>query len=83
MGEKSRKFAEMLMDMGQALGNYPDEITVHVKSMATATVHFTVTCNTDDVKWLVGKNGRTAEAIRTILHSVGVKNDCKTYLKIN
>ena len=46
-------------------------------------VLLTLTVNKDDMAQVIGKSGRTASAVRTLLRVVGMKNNSRVNLKIN
>jgi predicted RNA-binding protein YlqC (UPF0109 family) len=80
MPTASEKIADLLYAICKDICDVPEEVMVIVHSMATATLSMSVECNQHDKRHLVGKNGMTAQAIRTVIHSVSTKWQYKTYL---
>lgn len=46
-------------------------------------VLITMTVNKDDMGKIIGRQGNTAKAIRTLLRVIGMKNNARVNLKIN
>lgn len=46
-------------------------------------VLLTLTVNRDDMGKVIGRQGNTAKAIRTLLRVIGMKNNARVNLKIN
>ncbi len=53
------------------------------RSIDQMGVLLTLTVHPDDMGKIIGKNGKTAEAIRILLRVVGMKNNARVNLKIN
>ena len=53
-----------------------------VEELEEDTVVIKLTVAKEDMGRIIGKEGRTAKAIRTILNAVSTKNDKKAVLKI-
>lgn len=60
----------------------PDDVKVDRK-VDEMGVLLTLTINPSDMGYVIGKQGQTAKAIRTLLKIVGAKNHARVNLKIN
>ncbi|HCI05572.1 MAG: hypothetical protein UX26_C0015G0010 [Parcubacteria group bacterium GW2011_GWC1_45_9] len=61
--------------------NYPDEVKV-TRTLDERGVLLTLAVNPKDMGLIIGRQGATAKAIRTLLRIVGIKNDARVNLKI-
>jgi hypothetical protein len=66
----------------KALVDNPDEVKVD-REVDEMGVLLTLTVDPQDMGKIIGRNGNTAKAIRTLLRVVGMKNDARVNLKIN
>ena len=72
---------ELVTRIVKELVEYPDEVEVsEVKSETTSVIELKV--NTGDIGKVIGKQGRTAKAIRNILASVSAKLNKRFILEI-
>ena len=72
---------ELVTRIVKELVEYPDEVEVsEVKSETTSVIELRV--NTEDIGKVIGKQGRTAKAIRNILGSVSAKLNRRFILEI-
>jgi predicted RNA-binding protein YlqC (UPF0109 family) len=79
MENKDQEFLELLV---KAIVNNPND----VKSSRTVDergVLLTLDINPADMGYVIGRQGQTARAIRTLLKIVGAKNNARVNLKIN
>ena len=60
----------------------PDDVKIDRK-VDEMGVLLTLSVNKDDMAQIIGKSGRTASAIRTLLRIVGMKSDARVNLKID
>jgi len=72
---------EFLEFVIKAIVNYPDDVKV-VRSVDELGVLLTLKVHAEDMGQIIGKQGSTAKAIRTILRIIGVKNNARINLKI-
>lgn len=78
MKTKDQEFLEMVVSN---LVSHPEDIHV-VRKTDEMGVLFLLTVNPEDMKHIVGKQGVNANAIRTLLRVVGMKNQARISLKI-
>ena len=72
---------ELILKIAKALVDNPEEIKVHeVEGERTSIIELRV-AQTDFGK-IIGKKGRTAKSIRTILSAASAKNDKRCILEI-
>lgn len=76
--EKDKDFLETLV---KSLVNYPEDVQVERK-IDEMGVLLTLRVNRADMGQIVGRNGSTAKAIRSLLRIVGLKNNARVNLKI-
>jgi len=58
------------------------EVVQVVRSVDEMGVLLTLTVHADDMGKIIGKDGATANALRVLLHVVGMKNNARVNLKI-
>ena len=73
----------LLEHMAQSLCDYPENLSVNYQSMATLSIQINIVCDEKDKPHLIGKQGNTIQAVRTILHSTAAKDGLKTYVRID
>lgn len=72
---------ELLEVIAKALVDYPDEVSVtEVENERTLTLELRVA--KDDMGKVIGKQGRIAKAIRTVVKSAAVKSSKKVSVEI-
>ena len=77
----SESVAKIIELIAKALVDEPDEVTVSSIDGAHASV-FELHVASDDLGKVIGKKGRTAKSIRTLLGAVGAKLDRRFSLEI-
>ena len=65
----------------KSLVSYPDEVVVE-RILDERGVLLELSVNPEDLGRVIGKRGVTAQALRTLLRALGVKNDARYNLKI-
>ena len=63
---------ELVEEIAKALVDYPDEVQVTAVECSEVTV-LELRTNPEDIGKVIGRQGRTAQAIRTLLGAVGMK----------
>lgn len=71
-GENSRKMKDLVYGLAKALVDSPDSVSVEAIEEANATV-LRLRVATTDIGKVIGKQGRTARSIRTILSAASMK----------
>ena len=66
----------------QSIVDKPDQVVVE-RTTDEQGVLITLTVSKEDMGKVIGREGQTAKAIRTLLRVVGMKNDARVSLKIN
>lgn len=74
-----KEFLEMLV---KSLVDHPEDVVVN-RSVDEMGVLLTLTVNQGDMGKIIGRQGNSAKAIRTLLRVVGMKNNARVNLKIN
>ncbi|MEK7580535.1 MAG: KH domain-containing protein [Patescibacteria group bacterium] len=72
---------EFLENLVSPLVNYPKDVKVE-RSVDEMGVLLTLKVNAEDMGQIIGREGQTARAIRTLLRLVGLKNKARVNLKI-
>jgi predicted RNA-binding protein YlqC (UPF0109 family) len=66
----------------KALVDYPEEVTVQEKSEETKLT-YVISVHSEDVGKVIGKQGRVAKAIRTVVYTAASQHDKKVYIEIH
>lgn len=77
--EPDQAFLEYVV---KALVDNPDAVETS-RTIDQMGVLLTLTVHSDDMGKIIGKSGKTAEAIRILLRVVGMKENARVNLKIN
>lgn len=78
MAEKDQVFVEYI---AKELVEKPEGVKV-ARSVDEMGVLIELTVDKDDMGVIIGKEGKTAKAMRTLLRVIGAKNDARVNLKI-
>lgn len=76
---KDREFVEYVVKM---LVDHPDDVKVERK-IDEMGVLVTLDVNPEDMGMVIGREGVTAKALRTLLRVIGARNNARVNLKIN
>lgn len=79
MNEKDTEFLEFVV---KALVDKPEKVVIN-RSVDEMGVLMTLVVDPEDMGKIIGRQGNTAKAIRTLLRVVGMKNNARVNLKIN
>lgn len=77
--EGDKQFLEFIV---KGLVDHPDDVKIDRK-VDEMGVLLTLTVHPEDMGRVIGKSGNTANAIRTLLKVVGLKNNARVNFKIN
>lgn len=66
----------------KALVDNPNDVVID-RTVDEMGVLITMTVNPNDMGKIIGRQGNTAKAIRTLLRVIGMKNNARVNLKIN
>lgn len=74
---------ELILSIIKPIVDYPDEVKVHANEEDTR-ITYHVSLHKEDVGKVIGKHGRVAKAIRTVLYAAaGTKQHKKVYMEID
>jgi predicted RNA-binding protein YlqC (UPF0109 family) len=79
MAELDKEFLEYVV---KTLVDKPDKVVID-RTVDEMGVLLTLTVDPEDMGKIIGRQGNTAKAIRTLLRVVGMKNEARVNLKIN
>jgi len=80
MAEKNRD-QEFLEFVTKSIVTHPDDVKVE-RTVDERGVLLTLKINQEDMGYIIGRRGQTAQAIRTLLRIVGAQNNARVNLKI-
>ncbi|MFC5649036.1 KH domain-containing protein [Paenibacillus solisilvae] len=72
---------ELILVIAKALVDFPEDVRVDVKEDDRGTV-FMLSVHPDDVGKVIGKQGRIAKALRTVVTSAAVKSHKRVMVDI-
>ncbi|MDD7676075.1 MAG: KH domain-containing protein [Eubacteriales bacterium] len=67
-------FKQTLYDIARAIVDNPDEVTVLQNESDENTIDLTLSVAADDMGMVIGRHGKIAKAIRTVMKAAG--NTC-------
>jgi len=76
--QEDQQFVEMIV---RAIVGHPDEVKTE-RTVDERGVLITLHVNPADMGYVIGREGQTARAVRTLLKIVGAKNNARVNLKI-
>jgi uncharacterized protein len=79
MQDNDKAFLEFIVN---SLVDHKDDVKID-RVVDEMGVLLTLTVNRDDMGKVIGRQGNTAKAIRTLLRVIGMKNNARVNLKIN
>ena len=68
--------AEALEHLVRGIVDHPDEVTVRDKQLRRGSI-LEVRVHPDDLGKVIGRNGRTATALRTVINALGGRNGAR------
>lgn len=79
--EEAPALKELVERMARALVDSPDQVTVEATEEDNAMV-LRLRVASSDVGRVIGKQGRTAKAMRTVLHAIAARSKRRAVLEI-
>ena len=76
--EKDQEFVEYI---ARAIVNHPEDVKTE-RTVDERGVLITLHINQEDMGYVIGRQGQTARAMRTLLRIVGAKSNARVNLKI-
>ena len=73
---------ELVKFLAQSLVEEPDKVHVYVKETRSADI-YKLRVSSDDIGRVIGKNGRVANAMRTVLRAANHDDDRNVILEID
>ncbi|MBE6688952.1 MAG: KH domain-containing protein [Ruminococcaceae bacterium] len=70
---------DMLVDIAKAIVDHPDEVVVEVRDDGEMT-HLELSVAPSDMGKVIGKQGKIAKAIRTLIKAASAKDTDKKYV---
>lgn len=64
-------FKQTLYDIARAIVDNPDEVTVLQDEPDESTIDLTLSVAADDMGMVIGRHGKIAKAIRTVMKAAG------------
>ena len=73
---------DLLVYLARALVDHPDNVKVEEFEEDDGTLVLELTVNEDDYGQLIGRGGRTAQALRTVVKAAAVKDNRRVLVDI-
>ncbi len=71
MSELAPRAHAVLQHLCTSIVDYPDEVSIETTVEGDKAVRFDVTVNDEDMGRVIGRRGRVASAIRTVVNAAG------------
>ena len=71
----------LLLQVIRALVDHPQEATV-TEFVGAQTVIYELHCHTDDIGKIIGRNGRTINALRGLAEAMGMRRRLRVVLEV-
>lgn len=72
---------ELILVIAKALVDHPDQVQINVKDDDRGTI-YELSVHPEDIGKIIGKQGRIAKAIRTVVNSASVKSQKRVIVDI-
>lgn len=72
---------ELIETIAKALVDHPEDIRIHEKEDERSVV-FKLSVHPDDMGKVIGKQGRIAKALRTVVHAAAIKDSRRITIEI-
>ena len=79
--DEARSLKELVELMARALVDSPDQVTVEVVEEDAGLI-LRLRAASSDIGRVIGKQGRTAKAMRTLLHAIAARSKRRAVLEI-
>ncbi len=76
----SVNYVNLVTEIIKPLVSHPEDVVVNQKEFVDNNCKLTVIVNKDDIGRVIGKKGRVASSIRTIVHAASIR--CKQNVEI-
>lgn len=73
---------ELVETIAKALVDSPDEVVVTEKTDEDGTIRIELSVAADDIGKVIGKQGRIAKSIRTLVKTVAIREDKRVFVDI-
>ncbi len=73
---------DLITYLTKSLVKYPDDVEIRERTLDDNTLEFTIHVNPDDMGKIIGRNGRTAQAIRQLMSARGSLENRRTQVEI-
>ena len=74
---------ELLVSIVKGLVEDPDAVNVTASTEEDGLIVFHVNVAADDMGRVIGKQGRIAKAVRTVMRAAAIRNDAKVKVEID
>lgn len=68
----------VLMHLCQSVVSSPDQVSIETSDLGESKIRFDVSVDKSDMGRVIGRRGRVASAIRTVVNAAGAKDDVTT-----
>jgi predicted RNA-binding protein YlqC (UPF0109 family) len=73
---------DLLVFLSKSLVKHPDEVDIQEKVLEDGTLEFSLRVNPEDMGRIIGRNGKTARAIRLLVSAKGSMENKRTVVEI-
>jgi predicted RNA-binding protein YlqC (UPF0109 family) len=73
---------ELLEYLARALVDHPDAVSVEGFEEEPGTLVFEIEVDDDDTGLVIGRGGRTVNALRTVMRAVGTRHDTRVLVDV-
>jgi predicted RNA-binding protein YlqC (UPF0109 family) len=77
------KLKKLVFDIAQCMCDKPECLTVEIKKLSPNTMEIVIKPHSDDLKFMIGKNGKNIQSVRNILFNYAMKFGHKYYIHVN
>lgn len=72
----------LIRTMAEALVDDPTQVRIEAEELEDGTIQYRLSVAPEDMGRIIGKQGRIANALRTVMKAVGAKQDKKVFIEI-